>query len=75
MKSEIIIKECYHSCPFFRTSMDGMYCSHPYFDDKESWAEMIITQNNSRGKIPMECPLRIEPLQIEYISAWKMEEV
>jgi len=76
MTKTILIKECYHACTFFRASTDGMYCSHPHWENGETgWEGYIISQDNSRGKIPLECPLRIESLQIEYKSAWKMEEV
>jgi len=66
---EIIKKvtHCYHSCPFFGTTMDGMDCNHPYWDDKGGYDRMIITQDNSRdGKIPIQCPLRKEDLIISY---------
>lgn len=67
MTEQIIIKECYNSCPFFKVSSDGMYCGHPYWNDKGEWSEMIVSQDNSRGRVPKECPLKIESLQIEYI--------
>ena len=61
------ITKCYHSCPFFGNSMDGMECNHPYWKDKGSYENMIITQDNSRdGKIPEKCPLRNEDLTIVY---------
>lgn len=60
------IKYCYHSCPFFSNSMDGMYCSHPFFEGK-GYESMIITQQNSRdGDIPEKCPLRSGELVITY---------
>lgn len=56
---EKLVKECYHMCPFFATDMDGMKCTHPYFDDKGAYENMIITQQNSKsGNIPEKCPLR-----------------
>ena len=61
------INKCYHSCPFWANSMDGMFCNHPYWDDKEAWSNMFISQDNSRnGKIPEKCPLRKEELTINY---------
>jgi len=58
VKEEMVIG-CYHSCYFFGTSMDGMYCKHPYFEDKGAYENMIISQNNSKdGNIPKKCPLR-----------------
>lgn len=67
MNKEKKIKQCFHSCPFFGNSMDGMQCNHPYWDDKEPYDNMIITQDNSRdGKIPEKCPLKKSDLTINY---------
>jgi hypothetical protein len=60
-----VVKECIHHCDFFGTSMDGMQCNHPYFDDKGAYENMIISQSD-RGKIPEKCPLRKESLTVEY---------
>ena len=55
MTEQIEIKNCYHSCPFYGNSMDGMQCNHPYWKDKEPYDNMIITHENSMdGKIPDE---------------------
>lgn len=62
-----IINGCRHICPFWANSMDGMYCNHPYWDDKPAYDSMIISQDNSNdGNIPNECPLRKEDLTINY---------
>ena len=62
---EKIVKGCYHECTFFSTDADGMKCKHPFFDDKDAYENMIITQQNSRdGSIPEKCPLRIEDVEI-----------
>ena len=67
MEKEIKITECYHSCPFFGNSMDGMQCNHSYWEDRDAYENMIITQYNSRnGNIPEKCPLRNEQLTIVY---------
>lgn len=69
MEKYVVEKEvegCYHECMFFGTSSDGMECTHPYFEDKEPYDNMIITQDNSRGKIPEKCPLRISGLEFTY---------
>lgn len=64
---EIIIDKCRNRCPFYSSNMDGMFCGHPYWDDKKPYDNMIITQSNSvDGKIPLKCPLRIEELNIKY---------
>ena len=63
MKKVIEITVCKHWCPFYGTTMDGMVCNHPYFDDKEAFEDMII---NHRERIPSKCPLRKEPLDIHY---------
>ena len=52
------VKQCFHSCPFFKVGSDGMECGHPYFDDKGVYDNMIITQYNSKNRVPDECPLR-----------------
>ncbi len=59
------IKECIHRCPFYGSSMDGMECNHPHFDDKGAYDNMIISQSDI-GKIPIKCPLRRKKLIIEY---------
>jgi hypothetical protein len=67
MEKEIKIKECFHRCPFFGNSMDGMQCNHPYWENKGAWENMIINQQNSRGgNIPEKCPLKNEQLIITY---------
>jgi len=67
MKKEIIITGCYHSCKFFNVSSDGMECGHPYWDNKSSYENLIITQENSRdGNIPNKCPLKQNDLEIIY---------
>lgn len=60
------VKQCYHSCPFFGVNSDGMYCGHPFFEDKSADASMIISQDNSRGRVPDECPLRKGSLTMNY---------
>lgn len=67
MKKDVKITGCYNSCWFFGVSMDGMQCNHPYFKDKGSYENMIITQDNSRcGNIPDKCPLKNDELIIVY---------
>ena len=64
---DTIITGCYFSCPFFNTVMQEMECTHPYWNNKNSYDRMIITQDNSRGGIiPEKCPLREESLIINY---------
>lgn len=67
MKKEVEVTRCYNGCPFFGNSMDGMQCNHPYWKDKGAYANMIITQCNTKnGRIPDKCPLRKEQLTIDY---------
>lgn len=67
MEKQIEISQCYHSCPFFKTTNQEMYCNHPFFEDKPVYENCIITQDNSKnGKVPEECPLRKEQLTINY---------
>ena len=64
---ERIVEECFHRCHFFNTDVDGMKCNHPYFEDKKPYENMIITQNNSHGRVPDECPLRKESVEVVVI--------
>lgn len=67
MKKEKEITTCFHSCPFFGISMDGMHCNHPFWDDKNPYENMIITQENSRnGNFPEQCPLKKGELMVVY---------
>lgn len=67
MEKEIQIKQCYHSCPFFKTTNQEMYCNHPFFEDKSEYENYIITQENSKNeKVPEKCPLKTENLTINY---------
>lgn len=68
MNELVKVKRCYLRCPLYSNSMDGMQCMHPYWDGKDVYDRMIITQENSRnGKIPEKCPLRSGPLNRTYI--------
>ena len=70
----IEIKSCYggvdenkkgrYGCLFFRNTMDGMECGHPYYDDKEAYKNHIIDIDNRHG-IPDKCPLRRDDLMIK----------
>ena len=61
----IIVEECYHECPLFETSSDGMCCGHPYFHNKKPYDNMIITQDNSKGMVPDKCPLRLGMVELK----------
>ena len=55
------ITQCFMTCPFYGSAPDGMMCNHPHFDNsKYPWDKMIISQENSRGRVPDECPLITE---------------
>lgn len=69
----IEVTECYHSCPFFSWLSDVMECHHPFFNDKGTYANMIITQHNSHGRVPDECPLRNEQYQGNFAIKLKIE--
>ncbi len=66
MKQQVTIKECYHRCPLFQTTMDGMECGHPLWKDKGAYDNMIITHENSKGRVPDKCPLLKEELTVTY---------
>jgi len=62
--NEKSVKECYHVCPLFTTSGNEMSCGHQYFKDGDL-ENRIITQDNSRGRVPDQCPLkRFGPTEI-----------
>jgi len=50
------IEQCYHQCPYFYSGHE-MECTHPFFQDKDVYAGLIITRENSIGRFPDECPL------------------
>lgn len=57
---EVEIDRCYHTCPHF--ALDGgpssiMYCSHPYWNDKGSYAGCIISHPQCDTGFPDQCPL------------------
>lgn len=62
--TEKVVDQCFHACPFFSTSGHIMECQHPDFGHKEWEKKLIITQDNSRGRVPDECPLRKSPVEI-----------
>lgn len=64
-ETEVI--SCYHDCPFFGTEGSPspiMCCKHPSLDCD---TRLIITHDNSTGRVPDECPLR----KGEYL--WKIK--
>ena len=61
----ITVTSCINHCNFYFKSMDGMECNHPFFDDKPTYTNMIIT-NDLGNKIPELCPLRLEGLILIY---------
>jgi len=58
------IEQCYHSCKFFDTSENIMQCTHPDFEDAKWEDKLIISHENSRGRVPDECPLRKGALEV-----------
>lgn len=59
---EMDISGCWNQCLYFTTSMDGMECGHPYWDDKGStYSRMIISWNeNIKTGFPSKCPLLLK---------------
>lgn len=55
---EKVVKSCYNSCKFFKTDGYVMLCFHPELENLDLEKQLIITQENSRGRVPDECPLR-----------------
>ena len=58
------VHECFFGCDFFETSGHLMQCTHPDFEKMEWEKKLIITQDNSKKRVPDECPLRKGPLEI-----------
>lgn len=52
------VEQCFHGCAFFNTSGHIMECKHPQFEEMDWESKLIITQDNSRGRVPDKCPLR-----------------
>ena len=51
------INRCWHECPHFRTTMDGMSCGHPYWGDKNSYANLLDRDEVRNNVYPKSCPL------------------
>lgn len=62
--TEKVVEQCFHVCQFFNTSGHLMECCHPDFDKMDWKNKLIITQDNSRGRVPDKCPLRNGPTEI-----------
>ena len=58
-EKEIIVDGCIHRCPLFKLEWGVMVCTHPYFDDKPSYENYIITSDIGHS-FPKECPLKRE---------------
>ena len=71
----ITVKQCYNSCPFYGSLIfNDKHCSHPHWDNKPFADSMIITYDNSRGRVPDECPLRNDILietTVYELEGWK----
>jgi hypothetical protein len=52
------VTSCYHVCPHFSYSQDGMECGHPFWHGQNPYANMIISHSEDiqRG-FPSKCPL------------------
>ena len=58
------VDECYHRCPFFQLDGNLMECGHPYWKNKRLYDNLIINQDNCRGRVPDECPLRLDSIKM-----------
>lgn len=67
MNKVTLVKSCRGDCPFFGRNINGvgsgavMICNHPAFEGK-GFAGAIITQENSNGRVPYDCPLRYDDI-------------
>ena len=50
-------------CPLRLISMDGMYCSHPYWEQFEAYDCHIISQGDL-SSFPKKCPLLVDGVEI-----------
>jgi hypothetical protein len=70
----ITVKQCYNSCPFFGVEYHEMYCAHPHWKNRPFADSMIITIDNSKGRVPDLCPLRDDILietTVYELDGWK----
>jgi len=58
------VEQCYFRCPLFATDSDGMLCSHPTFIETKPYVNRIITQDNSINRVPDNCPLKMDDLEM-----------
>jgi hypothetical protein len=58
------VTQCYHSCPFFKLEGNLMTCGHPKFEGGDPYDSLIISQDNSRDRVPDKCPLREETVDV-----------
>lgn len=67
MKTQVEIRICKESCPFYFGSQDGMECVHPYWKAFEGCQNLIIAHENGKpGNFPEKCPLLKEELTVTY---------
>ena len=64
-----IIKKviCCNQCTFSTYSMDGSYCAHPYWKDKNFYESLSCCEMNI-DIIPEKCPLKPYPVNIQTIT-------
>lgn len=70
---DTVVTQCYHGCPFFQ--LEGMeqmmYCGHPRLRSKDTpgypYGGVIITQDNSKGRVPDACPLRTGSIETTHV--------
>ena len=63
-RNEVVVHYCFHACPFFSVvDMEKiMLCNHPHWLSKPAYSGAIITHENSKDRVPDECPLRKGPV-------------
>lgn len=55
----MFISECGWRCPFFFMNDEDIKCNHPCFDNNKD-KHFLNWDDASIGKIPTECPLKID---------------
>lgn len=61
--STIEVNSCYQECPFYRVEGYLMKCGHESLKLHPN-EQSIITQTNSKGRVPEECPLNAGDIKL-----------
>ena len=51
------IDRCWYQCPYFISSVDGLECIHPYWDDQPTYSNLLNREEIMNNPFPTVCPL------------------